>query len=97
MDSLTQKPPTPSGLGAPQRNPQRVLGAGLPGSSQYPEEITQEREKAPGKPAWPLQGRPAQGDTGQGSALLLVCQMAQGGCFWSTQQKGPLISSAEPP
>ena len=69
VDSLTQKPPTPSGLGAPQRNPQQDLGAGLPGSSQYPEEITQEREKAPGKPAWPLQGRPAQGDTGQGSGL----------------------------
>ena len=92
----SETPLAPSSLGAPQRNPQQVRGAGLPGSSQYPEEITQEREKAPGKPARPLQGGPAQGDTGQGSGLAAGLPDGSGQMLLVDSAKVTL-SSAEPP
>ena len=93
----SETPLAPSSLGAPQRNPQQVRGAGLPGSSQYPEEITQEREKAPGKPARPLQGGPAHGDTGQGSGLAAGLPDGSGQMLLVDSAKVTLVSSAEPP
>ena len=93
----SETPLAPSSLGAPQRNPQQVRGAGLPGSSQYPEEITQEREKAAGKPARPLQGGPAHGDTGQGSGLAAGLPDGSGQMLLVDSAKVTLVSSAEPP
>lgn len=71
-DSLTPEVPQQSGLSS--KPLWHVWGPVLPGAVHLrlitiPSEITQEREKFPGKPVWPLQGRPAQGTLADSPAL----------------------------
>lgn len=84
VESLDPHPP-PQQSGRPSKGPQQVWGAGLPGSSQFPKEITQERGKSPGKPARPLQLRPTPvgrvRTVAEGLALLLLCRVAHGRFF----------------
>ena len=70
----------------------------MPGSSQYPEEISQERVKSPGRPISLSRAGQPRGHWPTALPWLLVCHMARGRLFWvSVAKKVPLLMQGSSP
>ena len=97
VDFLTQKPPLPPAVWALLKG--TLSRSGAPGCQAHHNTLKKSPRRGrrpPGNlPGLSRAGQP-RGTRAKALALLQVCQMAQGRCFSSTQQKLPSVQRSRP-